>query len=62
LTVAKRTAKTITTAKGKVYRVSDYNGEEQVFPDGHYSMAQIIGANDTKTLKTDWGSTPEDTH
>jgi hypothetical protein len=63
LTVARRTAKTITTAKGKTYRVSVYRDEEQVFPDGHYSMAQIIGANDTKSLATDWGATcTEDTH
>ena len=63
LTVAKRTAKTITTAKGKMYRVGVYRDEEQVFPDGHYSMAQIIGANDTAKLTTDWGETAtQDTH
>ena len=62
LTVAKRTAKTITTTKGKTLRVSiSYRGdEEQVWPDGHYSMAQIIGSDDVKTLTTDWGEKIED--
>jgi hypothetical protein len=54
LTVAKRTAKTITTTAGKRLFVTEYDGEEQVFPNGHYSMAQIVGANDTKVLRPDW--------
>lgn len=52
LTVIKRTAKTI-TAKNitgfesdvKTFRISEWNGVEQVRPWGKYSMAPIIGAN-----------------
>lgn len=47
LTVAKRTAKTITTATGKTLRVSLYDGDECVWPMGRYSMAPIIRANDS---------------
>jgi hypothetical protein len=54
VTVAKRTAKTITTSTGKVLRISVYDGEEQVKPHGSYSMAPIVGAKDTKPLKADW--------
>lgn len=43
--VAKRTAKTITTAAGKVLRISEYQGVEQVKPWGTYSMAPIVGAD-----------------
>lgn len=43
--VAKRTAKTITTAEGKTLRVADYKGVEQVKPWGSYSMAPIVGAD-----------------
>lgn len=50
VTVAKRTAKTITTTGGKTLRVSEYQGEEQVKPWGSYSMAPIVGANDTREL------------
>jgi hypothetical protein len=46
--VLKRTAKTITaeTARGlQTFRVSTYNGVEQVKPWGSYSMAPIVGAD-----------------
>lgn len=46
VTVASRTAKTIKTAAGKVLRVSEYRGVEQVKPWGSYSMAPIVGADD----------------
>lgn len=49
LTVAKRTAKTITTADGKLLRVWVYAGEECVRPLGSYSMAPIIGASKVTT-------------
>lgn len=48
LRVLARTAKTITaeTARGvKTFRVSSYNGVEQVKPWGSYSMAPILGAD-----------------
>lgn len=48
LTVAKRTAKTITTKAGKVLRITSYNGVEQVKPWGSYSMAPIIDATDRR--------------
>jgi hypothetical protein len=54
LTVASRTAKTVKTTEGRTLRISLYNGVEQVFPEGHYSMAPIIGADDTQPLLTDW--------
>ncbi len=44
LTVAKRTAKTITTTSGKTLRVGLYDGAEFVKPMGSYSMAPIIAA------------------
>lgn len=44
VTVAKRTAKTITTKAGKTLRVSVYNGAEFVKPWGSYSMAPIVRA------------------
>lgn len=45
ITVAKRTAKTITTTEGKTLRLSVYNDQETVKPEGSYSMAPIIRAN-----------------
>ena len=45
--VAKRTAKTITTDAGKTLRISEWRGVEQVKPWGSYSMAPIVGADDT---------------
>jgi hypothetical protein len=44
ITVAKRTAKTITTTSGKSLRVGSYDGAEFVRPMGNYSMAPIIRA------------------
>lgn len=44
VTVAKRTAKTITTDAGKVLRVGEYDGAEFVKPWGTYSMAPIVRA------------------
>ena len=46
VTVAKRTAKTLTTAAGKTLRISEYRGVEQVKPRGTYSMAPMVGADD----------------
>lgn len=43
LTVAKRTAKTITTSEGKTLRIKDFGGEF-VMPWGVYSMAPSIRA------------------
>lgn len=49
-----RTAKTIKALVDgrniKTLRVSEYNGNEQVKPHGSYSMAAIVGADDTATL------------
>jgi hypothetical protein len=45
VTVAKRTAKTITTDAGKVLRVAEYDGAEYVKPWGSYSMAPIVWAS-----------------
>jgi hypothetical protein len=45
VTVAKRTAKTITTDAGKVLRVGEYDGAEFVKPWGSYSMAPIVRAS-----------------
>ncbi len=44
-TIAKRTAKTVTTADGKTFRISVYEGVEQFKPWGSYSMAPAISAN-----------------
>jgi len=44
--VAARTAKFLTTDKGKRLGISSYNGIEQVKPWGSYSMAPIVGADD----------------
>lgn len=45
VTVAKRTAKTVTTPVGTTFRVSEYQGVEQFRPWGNYSMAPIISAD-----------------
>lgn len=45
LTVAKRTAKTITTDAGKVLRIFMYDNVERVKPWGSYSMAPTISAD-----------------
>jgi hypothetical protein len=47
ITIAKRTAKTITTTEGKRFRVSTgWNNAESVKPWGSYSMAPIVDATD----------------
>lgn len=46
ITIAKRTAKTITTTDGKTLRPYIWEGVEQVKPNGSYSMCAIIGADD----------------
>ena len=38
----------------KTFRISIYEGEEQIKPWGSYSMSPILGADDTKELKPDW--------
>jgi hypothetical protein len=52
VTIAKRTAKSVTTTEGKTFRVSVYEGNEQIRPWGRYSMAPIIGADDPDLSKT----------
>jgi hypothetical protein len=44
ITVAKRTAKTITTTEGKRLGIRVYEDIEQVMPFGRYSMAPVISA------------------
>ena len=44
VTIAKRTAKTITTNAGKVLRIAEYDGAEFVRPWGTYSMAPVVRA------------------
>jgi len=44
VTVAKRTAKTLTTSEGKSFRIALYDGVEYVKPWGSYSMAPIVRA------------------
>lgn len=44
-TIARRTAKTVTTAEGKTFRTTEYNGVEQFKPWGSYSMAPILSAD-----------------
>lgn len=60
ITVAKRTAKTITTDKGAVLRIGIYSGAEEVYPRGRYSMAPVINA--TKLDKGDAIDVPPATH
>ena len=43
--VAKRTAKTITTDEGKLFRISIWDDKETIKPYGSYSMAPIIRAD-----------------
>ena len=54
ITIAKRTAKTVTTTNGKTFRPYEYNGVEQIKPWGNYSMSPIVGADDVKVLRRDW--------
>jgi hypothetical protein len=44
--IVARTDKTVTTAKGKKFRISVYNNVEQFRPWGTYSMAPILAADD----------------
>lgn len=44
-TIAKRTAKTVTTTDGKTFRLREYQGIEKFNPWGSYSMAPIISAD-----------------
>jgi len=44
VTIAKRTAKTVTTTDGKTFRVAFYDGAELIRPWGTYSMCPIIRA------------------
>lgn len=53
-TIAKRTAKTVTTTEGKRFGVRIWNGVETFQPWGRYSMAPVIGADDTRELRPDW--------
>ncbi len=48
VTVAKRTAKRLTTSEGKILGISIYDGKEQVRPWGNYSMAPIVRAGESK--------------
>ena len=45
ITVAKRTAKFLTTTDGRRLGISEYDGREQVKPNGTYSMCAIISAD-----------------
>ena len=45
ITIAKRTAKFVTTTEGKRLGVAIWDGVEQVKPHGNYSMCAIIGAD-----------------
>lgn len=44
VTIASRTARTVTTSDGKTFRPGIYNGAEFIKPMGSYSMAPIIRA------------------
>ena len=44
-TIAKRTAKTVTTTDGKRFRLVEYNKAETFKPWGSYSMAPILRAD-----------------
>lgn len=45
ITVAKRTAKTLTTTEGKRLGISTWDGVERVKPWGSYSMSPTIPAD-----------------
>lgn len=45
VTIAKRTAKTVTTTEGKTFRVKEYDESETFKPWGDYSMAPILRAS-----------------
>jgi hypothetical protein len=44
-TIAKRTAKSVTTASGKTFRVTEWDGAETFRPWGSYSMAPAMSAS-----------------
>lgn len=46
VTIAKRTAKTVTTSEGKTLRVFEWDGVEQIKPWGSYSMCPVISADE----------------
>jgi len=46
VTIAKRTAKTVTATNGKTFRINVYDNNEQIWPWGKYSMSPIIDATD----------------
>jgi hypothetical protein len=50
ITIASRTAKTVTTDEAKTFRVSVYDGVEFIRPNGNYSMALIVRADKEPTL------------
>jgi hypothetical protein len=56
VTIARRTAKTVTTTEGKTFRVGAYyrDGHEMIRPWGNHSMCPIITAEDTRELRPDW--------
>ena len=47
-TVAKRTAKTVTTKNGKTFRIWVYEGVEQISPEGRYSGSPVLSADRVK--------------
>jgi hypothetical protein len=49
ITVVSRTAKTLTTSKGKMLRIGNHGDGEFVKPWGSYSMCPIITATDEVT-------------
>jgi len=58
VTIAKRTAKTVTTTDGKTFRPTVYRDVEHVYPWGRYSMCASVSAEDTKELLRDWEVIP----
>lgn len=49
VTVARRTAKTVTSDCGKRYGITTWNGVETIRPWGRYSMAPTMGADSAVT-------------
>ena len=49
VTIAKRTAKTVTDATGKRFGLYIYDGIERFKPWGSYSMAPIVSADRVRT-------------
>lgn len=47
VTIASRTAATVTTTEGKKFRPGVYDGAEYIKPWGSYSMAPIVRADRT---------------